>query len=387
MGYKRFLAMILAVILGFSVFILPVYADSSDDAREKLQQIREQSREITEKLSLNRQEQNTITADIKEIDADITATQKEVDILANNIDELEDNIDLLQDEIDVLETKLVKQQAVLGDRLIYMFEAGDITYLEVLLGAQDFQDFLTRMDLVNSIVNQDKTLISSVQDDKKTLDVKVADLDNQRKSLEESRRSQKEKAAQLKNSKEEKDQYVKQLESDASTYEQELNELEATSRELASQISQAQQSTDYSAPKPDGTAYVVGTGVYGWPCPGHGDITSEYGMRLHPVLGYYKLHTGVDIGAPEGASIVAADSGTVISAGWQGGYGNCVIIDHGSGMSTLYAHQSEILVSEGQSVRQGETIGLVGSTGYSTGAHLHFEVRVNGDPVDPMGYL
>lgn len=369
------------------ILAIPVYADSSDDAREKLEEVRRQSQSIKDMLNANRSEQASITAEIKEIDESIASTQREVDALADDIDVLEDSVYVLQEEIDELEDKLLQQQSLLGDRLVCLYEGGDVTYLEVLLGAQDFQDFLTRMDMVNSIITQDKNLIQGVQDDKKTLDVKVADLENQRKSLEESRRSQKEKAAALKSSKEEKDEYMEELQSNAEAYEQQLNELEATSRELASQISSTQASTDYSAPRPDGSAYVVGTGVYGWPCPGYYDVTSPYGMRLHPVLGYYKLHTGVDFGAPSGASIVAADSGTVISAGWQGGYGNCVIIDHGSGMSTLYAHMSEILCSEGQSVSSGETIGLVGSTGYSTGAHLHFEVRVGGDPVDPMGYL
>jgi len=366
---------------------IPAYADSADDARNKLQEIRQQSQNIRDMLNTNKSEQASIQAEIQEIDSNIAATQKEVDALNDNIDVLEDSIDVLQGEIDQLEDKLVKQQSLLGDRLVCMYEGGDVTYLEVLLGARDFQDFLTRMDLVNSIISQDKSLIQGVQDDKKTLDIKAADLDNQRKDLEESRRSQKEKAAVLKTSKSEKDDYMKKLEVDAATYEQQLNDLEATSRDLAAQIAATQASTNYSAPQADGTPYVVGTGIYGWPCPGYTEITSEYGMRLHPILGYYKLHTGIDIGAPEGASIVAADSGTVISAGWQGGYGNCVIVDHGSGMSTLYAHMSEILCSEGQSVSSGQSIGLVGSTGYSTGAHLHFEVRVNGDPVDPTGYL
>lgn len=369
------------------ILAIPAYADSADDARNKLQEIRQQSQNIRDMLNTNKSEQASIQAEIQEIDNNINSTQKEVDALNDNIDVLEDSIDVLQGEIDQLEDKLVKQQSLLGDRLVCMYEGGDVTYLEVLLGARDFQDFLTRMDMVNSIITQDKTLIQGVQDDKKTLDIKAADLDNQRKELEESRRSQKEKAAVLKTSKAEKDDYMKELEDDAAAYEQQLNDLEATSRDLAAQIAATQASTNYSAPQADGTPYAVGTGIYGWPCPGYTEITSEYGMRLHPILGYYKLHTGIDIGAPEGASIVAADSGTVISAGWQGGYGNCVIVDHGSGMSTLYAHMSEILCSEGQSVSSGQSIGLVGSTGYSTGAHLHFEVRVNGDPVDPTGYL
>jgi murein DD-endopeptidase MepM/ murein hydrolase activator NlpD len=121
--------------------------------------------------------------------------------------------------------------------------------------------------------------------------------------------------------------------------------------------------------------------------PVPGAITSGFGYRMHPIFHVRKLHTGVDMHAGMGESIKAAAAGTVVFAGWRGGYGKCVIIDHGGGLATLYAHQSEILVSVGQVVKRGVVIGKVGSTGYSTGPHLHFEVRVNGTPVDPVGYL
>jgi murein DD-endopeptidase MepM/ murein hydrolase activator NlpD len=129
------------------------------------------------------------------------------------------------------------------------------------------------------------------------------------------------------------------------------------------------------------------SGGMSWPTPGYREITSPFGWRMHPVLGKRKFHTGIDIGAPEGAHIVAAASGTVIYAGDRGGYGNCTMIDHGDGVVTVYAHQSDISVSEGEHVKRGQRIGAVGSTGMSTGAHLHFEVRVNGDPRDPTDYL
>ena len=128
-----------------------------------------------------------------------------------------------------------------------------------------------------------------------------------------------------------------------------------------------------------------GSGVLSWPV--NGVVTSPFGYRIHPIFHVRKLHTGVDLHAGMGVSIHAAGAGTVVSAGWRGGYGKCVVVDHGGGLATLYAHQSQILVSVGQKVKRGEVIGKVGSTGYSTGPHLHFEVRVNGSPVNPLNYL
>jgi murein DD-endopeptidase MepM/ murein hydrolase activator NlpD len=153
-------------------------------------------------------------------------------------------------------------------------------------------------------------------------------------------------------------------------------ELEATSRELVSIIAQLEA-------EQKGTG--GGTGTFIWPTAG--PITSYYGLRLHPILGTYRMHYGLDIGAPYGQSIYAADSGVVIFANWMGGYGLTLIIDHGDGLSTLYAHTSDILVNVGDAVNQGQVVAKVGSTGYSTGPHLHFEVRVNGEPQNPLNYL
>lgn len=125
-----------------------------------------------------------------------------------------------------------------------------------------------------------------------------------------------------------------------------------------------------------------------WPAPGYTTITSPFGWRYHPILHYWRLHAGTDIGAPEGAKAAAAASGTVVSAGWNsGGLGNFVLIDHGGGYETGYGHLSRIVVRKGQKVTMGQQIGCVGMTGLATGPHLHFEVRVNGTPVDPLGYL
>ena len=134
-----------------------------------------------------------------------------------------------------------------------------------------------------------------------------------------------------------------------------------------------------------GTDYVGG--VMAWPVPGYTRITSPFGMRVHPVTGIYKLHTGTDIGAPIGANFIAANDGVVIKAGFNKAYGNMVIIDHGGGVSTLYAHGSEILVTVGQQVKKGDPVLKVGMTGYATGPHAHFEVRVNGEYVQPLNFV
>ncbi|HBS58710.1 MAG TPA: peptidase M23, partial [Firmicutes bacterium] len=162
------------------------------------------------------------------------------------------------------------------------------------------------------------------------------------------------------------------------TAEQAYAELEETSRNIERMIQQMQNPAA-------NRAQARASGVLIWPAAGQ--ITSPFGWRMHPVFGTQKFHTGIDIGADYGDAVAAADSGVVIHADWLGGYGKAVIIDHGNGLQTLYAHNSELLVYEGQAVRKGQTISRVGSTGYSTGPHLHFEVRQNGTPTNPMAYL
>ena len=176
----------------------------------------------------------------------------------------------------------------------------------------------------------------------------------------------------------EKKEILGSVQQERAAYERALAELEENSRQLEAMIRKMQGGDDSEA---------LGTGVYTWPTPGYTNITSAYGMRFHPILKTRKMHTGVDIGAPMSATIVAADSGKVIHAGWMGGYGQVLVVDHGNGISTLYAHQSAFLVSNGQTVNRGDPIGKVGSTGWSTGPHLHFEVRINGSYTDPMPYI
>jgi murein DD-endopeptidase MepM/ murein hydrolase activator NlpD len=362
-------------LLAFMVsFIFPVYAEN---ASEKLQKVDRQIQQQKANLNAAKNKEKSIVNDINNLDKNISQTQQSIDSLTERIAYLENNIAETEKDIEQLEKELQKKTDILSQRLVYIYENGDISYLEVLLSASDIKDFLTRYDVLSNIIDQDVELIESINHDRRELDVKKSNLEVAKKELVTIRKNQEAQKQMLTEQKNQKSAALNNVQKEKDQYARALQELEQTSRALEEMIRRAQA----------GSTAQIGTGIYTWPAPGYTSITSTYGMRYHPILKVRKLHSGVDIGAPSGASIVAADSGKVISAGWAGGYGQAVIIDHGGGMSTLYGHQSKILVSVGQSVTKGQVIGKVGSTGWSTGPHLHFEVRKNGSPVDPMGYI
>jgi murein DD-endopeptidase MepM/ murein hydrolase activator NlpD len=361
----------LAIIISF---ILPVYAKTTN---QQLQDVNSQIQQQKAKLNSTKAKEKSVINDISKLDKSINQTQQNITSTTERIAYLENNISDTMEEIKEIEKDLEKKNDILSDRLVNIYEEGDISYLEVLLSATDIKDFLTRYDMLNSIVGQDVGLIESVNKQRKELDSKKSNLEASKQELVSIKQDQENQKEILADQKDDKKAVLNSVQKEAKEYARALNELEQTSRALADVIRRAQA----------GSSARIGTGTYTWPAPGYTSITSSFGMRYHPVLKVTKLHTGVDIGAPYGVSIVAADGGKVISAGWAGGYGQAVIIDHGGGMSTLYAHQSRILVSVGQTVTKGQVIGKVGSTGWSTGSHLHFEVRKNGTPVNPMGYI
>ncbi|MBR4945172.1 MAG: peptidoglycan DD-metalloendopeptidase family protein [Peptococcaceae bacterium] len=271
------------------------------------------------------------------------------------------------------------RMAIFNLRLKEMYQYGEVNFLEVLLQSSSLSDFLTRFEYLKYIANNDKKLLDEVTAMKSTLEDQKKSLDSMKVSLEANKKTQLEKSAELAAATQAQQQLVNQINSDLNAQFEILEDLEAESKAIASQIKAIQaknSSNNTSAP-----------GAYVWPCPSSRLITSEYGYRIHPIQGTKKMHTGIDIGAKSGTDIVAAAGGTVIMAQYYGGYGNCVIVDHGGGVSTLYAHMSKIGVSNGQKVSAGQSIGKVGSTGNSTGPHLHFEVRINGNTQNPRNYV
>lgn len=373
--HNRTLIALIALVI-MTVMILPVNADQIGDQQKLLDNLNQRLQTTQRSLNQASRAEKTILGEVQDIEQDTEALEQDIDALNSKIARLQSRIATLNKEIKVHQAELDKQLAVLSERLVVIYEQGDTTYMEVLLGATDIKDLITRVDMLSTIIGQDKELIAEINLRKRDLDNKKADLDVQQRELESSRVSLVEKKSRLASQLKQKKEVLASVQQEKQKYSQAIEELERASAEAEAMILRLQ-----------GKGGSIGTGSYTWPTPGYRNITSSYGMRYHPILKVNKLHTGIDVGAPSGAKIVAADSGTVIYSGWLGAYGNTIIIDHGAGISTLYGHQSSRLVNVGAKVSKGQTIGKVGSTGWSTGPHLHFEVRKKGNPVNPRSYI
>ncbi|NLD20233.1 MAG: peptidoglycan DD-metalloendopeptidase family protein [Clostridiales bacterium] len=325
--------------------------------------------------------------DISQRQAELNKGQEEEASLAKQLGELEGKMLQLQAQISTGEEKLKTLEAELaeaqkkvdtqndnlGNRLENMYKNGTVGFADVLLDSNSFSEFLTNLDLVEKIYSSDKEVLSELQEahdaietKKKEVETLQAELEKSKTVAEEQQESVSAKKAELAAENEETAQMIDEMQAEA----------DAMTAKINASASSSSSSTYYG-------------GVMAWPCPGYGTgwITSDFGNRWHPVYGGYKFHTGIDIGASGGTPIVAANSGKVILAGWNGGYGNCVVIDHGGGITTLYGHTRGLNVYRGQQVSRGQTIAWVGTTGTSTGNHLHFEVRVNGSYKNPLNYI
>lgn len=284
-------------------------------------------------------------------------------------------------------------------RVRAMEENGKLGLLALILNASNMGEFLTAMDDIGEIMESDRNLEDEYIAARENTEKVKAEYEDYKAELEEKQENLRAEQIELQKDIDEATELLKQLMADIEGNSAELQALQdaqdATQREIDRMIEELeeQRRKEEEANKPSGGGGSGGgsassTGSFGWPVPSCTYITSKYGPRYHPITGLYQsTHTGLDIGASSGATIVASDGGTVTCAGVKGGYGNCVMIDHGGGKYTLYGHMSSIAVSLNQTVSKGDTIGYVGSTGVSNGPHCHFEIRLNGSCVDPAPYF
>ena len=344
-------------------------ANSKDEAKEQLEEVKE--------------EKNEALSEINELSSQIQQSQDELDNLRNQIKELEASIEQAEKELEEAQKKQEAQQKALEERIVAQYKSGKISYWDILLSPDSPLKFLSNLHMFDKIAKYDNDLIASIEKEKQTITAKKEELDKKKLDVKTAKANAEKENVKLKNAKAQKNSKVAKLNEEEKSLQEQIEQYDREMADLAAQIKAAQAANTSS-----GTSQVKYNGVMAWPVPSSTKITSYYGYRIHPIYKVNKLHAGIDVGgAAWGAPFVAADDGTVILARYYGGYGNCVIIDHGGGVSTLYAHGSAIYVKQGQKVTRGQNVLAIGSSGTSTGKHAHFEVRINGSPVDPLPYI
>jgi len=371
---------LLAGVLFPSPSIAPT-AVALTELEQRQRELEEVGRKIEERqrqLDQVKQKEKTVSNQLNVLEADIEKTEAEIEYLGKKLSVLDTEIALVSNDLQKAEARLGERTDIFNQRLREIYMQGDMSYLEVLLEASSITDFLTRFDFLQKILEQDVSLLKEIEEERQYIAKRKIELETRQIQVESVKLDNESKQAYLKQQREEKEKLLSSIQAQKEAYERALDELEATSRELE-RIIRELQARQPRAPQ--------GTGRMIVPLASHNGISSDYGMRTHPILKVRRMHTGVDFAAPQGTPVRAAQSGEVIFTGWMGGYGRVIVIDHGGGVSTLYAHLSAINVAEGQKVSKGDKIGAVGSTGWSTGPHLHFEVRENGTPVNPHQYI
>lgn len=373
---KSLIAISLVAIILFYNSI--TFADDITDLINKQNELQNQKNEADSQLGIVQEELSTNMQQVENLSQSMSEYQIQIDEWGKQIDVLNDSISEIQDKLDVAQKDYDEQEKLLETRLVTMYEAGDTSFLDFILSSKNIVDFISNYYLMAELTNYDEDLLEKIEREKSQIEQNKKMLETKQNEYNTIKANYEKKKIILYNTKVLRDEAASKL-------TQEETELSAKIDEYRNQILAVEAEISKITTANLDTQYIGGE--MAWPVPGYTRITSNYGMRTHPITGIYKLHTGVDLGAPMGANFVAANDGVVTKAGYNGAYGNMVIIDHGGGISTLYAHGSEILVTVGQTVKKGDVILKVGSTGYSTGAHAHFEVRVNGQVVNPLPYI
>lgn len=401
---KKIAGTVLAGVLACSL-VLPVVAETSvKDATKKKDSLESQLKKVEKQMAALKEKSEDTQEYLDSLDGQLADLSKQLVSVENSLTQTEKELQETQEALKEAETIKDNQYEDMKKRIKFMYENGDAAYLEMILEAEDFTDMLNKADYVKAISEYDRTMMVEFQNTVDGIAEKEAQIEKQYKEIEALKESveaqkktvesvTKEKEKEMDNlsdeiaaSKEKKEEYEAEL----AAQEALIAKLEAEALRKAEEERKKAQAAQNAAGSNDNSSSNTGTTSstgWTWPLPGHSRITSEYGTRMHPTLGYMKFHNGIDVGAPTGTPIVAPKDGTVIAAAYNATMGNYIMIDHGNGIITIYMHCSSLAVSSGKKVSIGQTIAYVGSTGRSTGPHLHFGVRVNGEYVSPWKYV
>ncbi len=373
----------LFITLVFMLMNLPsVYAAKSvSDLKKELSENQKKVEETKKEIKEKQAERNDIKDKKLALDIEISGLQDDIDQIQSVINDKNTEIEAKNSEIDSLNETIKETDKQLKKRMKIMYENSTTSYLELIMSAKGLSDLFTRISIIETILKHDKALINEYQTKKEEVAAAKQVIENEKQEQVEAQKILVSKQDTIESKQAQQQNLINELNADIEELKRQEAEMEQAEKQIQNQInaalkSSSQQSVQYK-----------GNGKFLFPMASYTRVSSPYGYRIHPITGTKKLHAGIDYAAPYGTAIYAAEDGVVLTSGWINGYGYTVTINHGGGYVTLYAHCSKLLVGAGQAVKRGETIAKVGSTGNSTGNHLHFEVKVNGKAVNPTEYL
>jgi len=454
MKKRKFLCLLMASLLlitsAFFSFaeVEEVEEEEVEAVEDQLKEVEEQQQAIEAQIKENQMEESEIVEKIEEIEMKIIEGETEIESIESNITQVMKDMEVTEQELAEAKMNMEDKDELLSLRVATMYRKGNISYIEILLGSENFSELLSNMDMIRKIADHDVQLIEELKDQIALVEEKQEELDTQKEQLVVYQQDVENKVQTLQVSRGTQKILRQEIQSTIAGMEQELAEREEESEFLEGEIQRiekeiqerieaerraaeerarkeaeearleaerkakeaaeraaeekAKQETEKSPKEEDAEEsaedeseeekeepVVTPVGNRSWPVPGYHRISSAYGYRTHPIFGDWRPHWGIDIPAPMGTPIVASLSGEVILSAYGPSYGNYVVVYHGEGLSTLYAHNSDNHVSIGEWVEQGQVIASIGSTGNSTGPHIHFEVRLNGDPkiLNPFQWL
>ena len=365
----------LAILFSMTTTSLFSFANNATQYSNQLKQNQSKQKNITTELKKTVKKEGEVVTKIQSLEEEINKSEAELESLYGKISTTEGEINTTVNKLTSAEEKIDDKQDVMGSRLNVMYKNGTIGYAEVLLSSKSITELLTNLDMVKKIVNHDVELLKDMKEQRDIIEEQKISLENQKRQLVNLKSSVEQKKKTLVVSRGEQERLRADLAQDKVALEKMLDQTKKEADEISNKIRSLQSNGAY-----------VG-GQLQWPVPGYSTVSSPFGNRIHPILKTKKFHSGIDIPAPSGRDVVAAGDGKVVSSSNLGSYGKAVIIDHGGGIMTLYAHNSKLLVQNGQTVTKGQKIALIGSTGLSTGPHLHFEVRKDGQYTNPIPYV
>lgn len=352
-----------------------------DAMREEADDLKDQQKEIQAKLDALEEDQANAMERKTLLEQQINATQAEINTIAAQIAKYDELIAQKQEELSQAEAEEQAQYELFCERVRYMEEQGEVSYWSILFSSKDFADLLDNAMMVEEIMDYDNQVMDQLIALREQIEEDKAELESARQAQQAAKEEQEAAQASLKSQEAEVSALIDQLAAQEDQLEAEEAKLQAAANAADAEIAAAERELAAQINN------VVSESGFMWPLPGYYNLSSLFAGRIHPITGKPQHHTGIDIPAPSGTDILAAKSGVVTTSTYNNSYGNYVVVSHSDGTSTLYAHMSRRGVSKGEVVSQGQYIGDVGTTGSSTGNHLHLEVRVNGSRVDPTQYF